>query len=305
MQTIPENITEFLYWFKERTEAFWNANTDVESDDFVCDDWIRGAKWIGMEETQIDEIEKKYAIRFTPDHREFLKILHTIDRKEVTRYTDFENGEEITEERPFFYNWFTDEQEIRSRLEWPYRTVLEDVKGMNGVWIKSWGKRPQSETEKEAIFTEWYKQAPTLLPLKSHRFMVSEPCQAGNPILSVWGSDIIVYGWDLRSYLLHELGDHLNMYEWVFDQEDQEWYTELPKEINDISAHNRQTAIEKHIPFWEEVILYWSSGWSSFGKRYPYPTDSSVQPIVPTYIPEEEVESEQTTIHQKRFTPFT
>ncbi|MDJ1500047.1 hypothetical protein [Xanthocytophaga agilis] len=48
---------------------------------------------------------KKYAIRFTPDYREFLKILHTIDRKEVTCDTgSSENGEEeITEEKPFFY----------------------------------------------------------------------------------------------------------------------------------------------------------------------------------------------------------
>ncbi|MDJ1500046.1 hypothetical protein QNI22_05295 [Cytophagaceae bacterium BD1B2-1] len=33
MHTMPENITELLHWFKERTESFWNADLNVNSDE--------------------------------------------------------------------------------------------------------------------------------------------------------------------------------------------------------------------------------------------------------------------------------
>ncbi len=40
--------------------------------------------------------------------------------------------------------------------------------------------------------------------LQSRRYLIAEPCRAGNPVLSVHQSDIIAYGRDLRDYLLHE-----------------------------------------------------------------------------------------------------
>jgi hypothetical protein len=33
------------------------------------------------------------------------------------------------------------------------------------------------------------------------------------------------------------------------------------------------------IPYWGEMILYWSSGWASIGRKYPYPSDGP-HPIV-------------------------
>lgn len=256
MIQIPENFTEFLHWVKERTEAFWSRDPESEEDDFQCPAWAHGAKWVGLQDAEIDEVEKKYAVTFTPDHREFLKVLHSVDRKEVIVYTDPDEEQAVEQiyERPFFYNWLTDEEEIRERLHWPYRTILEDVQRASAVWLQSWGQRPDSTEEREAIFAAWYGQAPRLLPLTSHRFLVSEPCQPGNPVLSVWGSDIIAYGWNLRSYLLQELNEELRLMELVFDEQDQISYTEVRKELRDIVGPECTAAVNKTIPYWEEMI---------------------------------------------------
>jgi hypothetical protein len=99
---IPEDYTEFLYWVKETTEAFWSENPETSEAEFVCEDWQYGAKWLGMTEAEINQTERKYNIKFTPEHREFLRILHSVDRKVIYKY-DEDDSEEIIE-RPYFYN---------------------------------------------------------------------------------------------------------------------------------------------------------------------------------------------------------
>jgi len=50
-------------------------------------------------------------------------------------------------------------------------------------------------------------EAPKLIPVYSHRFLPSEPLANGNPVLSVWQTDIIIYhGPDLESYFEREFG---------------------------------------------------------------------------------------------------
>ncbi|SFF08205.1 hypothetical protein SAMN05518672_115114 [Chitinophaga sp. CF118] len=167
-----------------------------------------------------------------PEHRAFLRILHTIDRKEVNEYE--EDGEIKSYKSSFFYNWLEDEEEIISRLDWSYRTVFADVSPSTSVWLKSWGSRPASVEEKEQIFADWYAKAPKLIPLRSHRFLVSQADLPDRPALSVYGSDTIVYGWDLRLYLLNEIADHLDLYMPVFDVENQCYYPEYTDELKEI-----------------------------------------------------------------------
>lgn len=274
---IPENFTEFLNWIKKETEKTWSGD--------FCKKWIQGAKWIGMTNNQINEVEKKYSIQFTPEHREFLEILHTIDRKEIIENKD-EWGDEITE-YPFFYNWLEDHEEIKEKLNWPYETILRDVVGRNGVWLKSWGKKPDSEEEKTKIFTDWYNHSPTLLPLTSHRFIISNSNLKYRPILSIWGSDIIIYGWSLKTYLLNELNYHLDIWTEEYDEEDQQSYSVLNEEAKKIHDDDYKFDSNKKIPYWEELILLWNTGWKSFGLEFPGQTDSPVYPIMKTYIPDD------------------
>ncbi|MDO6431524.1 hypothetical protein Q4E93_13045 [Flavitalea sp. BT771] len=296
MLRIPENYKDFFHWVKETTESFWSKGPLYSSDDFIPETWAYGAKWVPLTEDEINAIEQKYGVNFMPEHREFLKILHTIDRKEeIEQEPQFEGGKPTIEKRPFFYNWLEDESEIRSRLDWPYRTILQDVLGPNGIWLKSWGNRPASDEDKERIFTNWLNNAPRLVPLTSHRFLVSEPNLTDRPALSVYGSDIIVYGWDLRIYLLNELRSHLNLLEVIYDKEAQCNFIEFGKDLKTILASSFADASQKDIPYWKEMILIWSSGWSSFGLKSPFDNGETVQPIMKTYVPENGENS------QKRF----
>ena len=292
---IPENYIEFLHWVKERTESFRSKNPENSEDDFVCENWAYGAKWVGLTDTEIDSIEGEYGIIFSLDHRAFLKILHSIDRKEVVEYTETfaEDAEIKFDEMPFFYNWINDKEEIKEALNWPYRTIFEDVVGTNKVWLESWGKiRPNSDKEKESIFSEWFNLTPKVIPITGHRFVV---CNVqDNPVLSIYGSDIIVYGWNMRHYLLNELKEHLGLFELIYDKDDDEWYSEPIKEFQEINNFEYGKAKEKNIPIWEDMILYWSSGWSSYGKEYPNPNNETIRPIVKTFTPEEEDKSQKT-----------
>lgn len=276
---IPENFTEFLYWIKERTENLW-LSEDWRNHDFY------GAKWQPLTEQQIEKIEEKYNLKFIEEHKEFLKILHAIDKVQTVQYED-ENGEVFFETDILFYNWLKDEDEIKDRLYGLSDWLYSDVEGVNKVWLKSWGKRPSTYAKRSEIFDQWFSKIPKLIPILGHRFVVSGLNLQWNPIVSVWGSDIIVMGWDFRTYLLNELKINLDIQIEVFDEEDKMFYSELLPEVQNVFEENFKYDETKDIPYLKEMMLYWSSGWSSFGKSY-HPEDAKVHPIVKTYIAEEE-----------------
>lgn len=266
MKTIPENFTEFLFWIKKETETLWSQDPETS----YYEKWLHGAKWIGMTNSQIDDVEKKYSIQFTPEHKEFLRILHTIDRKEKIEDTD-DNDEIMIYEKPFFYNWLEDDEDIKIKLVWPYEEVLRDIfsKYNHPFWKKSWGKRPESNEEVIKLFTEIYKQSPQLLPLHSHRFLVSDSSLKYNPVLSIWGTDTIVYGWTLRTYLINELKLYLDIWTSVYDEEYQQYYSDINEEAKKIHEDEYKYDPSKTIPFWQEIILSYNTGWSSFGLESP------------------------------------
>ncbi|HEX7868905.1 MAG TPA: hypothetical protein VF455_02215, partial [Chryseobacterium sp.] len=245
-----------------------------------------GAKWQPLSEEQIDFIELKYYVRFTSEHREFLKILHAIDKKEIVEYE--EEGEIISEECTFFYNWLDDEEEIQHRFHGLSDWLFFDVEGSNKVWLKSWGIKPKSEEKRKEIFDEWFSKIPKLIPMLGHRFVVSDSNLKWKPILSMWGTDIIVMGWDFRTYLLNELKNHIDIHIQVFDDEDQMFYPELLPEVQEIFDQNFKYDETKDVPYLKEMMLYWSSGWSSFDMNY-HPENAKIRPIVKTYIAEEEI----------------
>jgi hypothetical protein len=48
---------------------------------------------------------------------------------------------------------------------------------------------------------------PRLVPVFSHRYLPAEPHLSGNPVLSVYQTDIIYYGSNLKRYIAHEFGN--------------------------------------------------------------------------------------------------
>jgi hypothetical protein len=251
-QTIPEDYIEFLHWLKQKTEARWGEKVEEGKEPH----WIQDAKWIGMTDDEIDSVEKRYSVRFMPEHRQFLKILHAIDRKEINESED--NGVICKSESPFYYNWLSDDEEIRDMLEWPHREILRDVLGANGLWLKSWGEKVESDEEKTKIFNDWFRKTPKLLPLTSDCFLVSDETLTDRPVLSVWGSDIMVYAWSLKHFLLHEFCDTLDLMNYTYDEEGELCHVEYGDELGEINEKEYELSMNKHIPFFKEIILYWS-----------------------------------------------
>ena len=74
----------------------------------------------------------------------------------------------------------------------------------NVFWPRGWPARPDSPAESRQIVAERLAEAPALIPICAHRGIPNEPLEAGNPVFSVWQTDIIIYGNDLADYLWHE-----------------------------------------------------------------------------------------------------
>jgi hypothetical protein len=101
--------------------------------------------------------------------------------------------------------------------------------------------KPNTAEERELRVQELVAAAPKLIPIFEHRFLLAEPCQVGNLVLSIMQSDIIVYGADLRDYFLIESGK-----------------TIAPDERDAIQAAKRRIpGVESYeaVPFWGELLI--------------------------------------------------
>ena len=88
-------------------------------------------------------------------------------------------------------------------LDWPLDSMLFDVEKAD-FWMPRWGERPDGMEERSEIVRRDYRDWPRLIPIFSHRYIAAEPCLPGNPVYSVYQTDIIIYGTGLADYLLAE-----------------------------------------------------------------------------------------------------
>ena len=81
--------------------------------------------------------------------------------------------------------------------------VLFDVEH-NAFWHPSLGSAPESAQDRTSIVRQAFQAWPKLAPVYKHRFLPIEPLRSGNPVLSIWQTDIIAYGENLIDYLYSE-----------------------------------------------------------------------------------------------------
>ncbi len=164
---LPGFDLEFLGWFRERTER-------------------AGARWLpGLPDAFIGAIEQQWAVRFPSDYRLFLRHLHAPVRPSR------------------FSNWLTGTDEIHAAFDALPDGICFDVEH-NDLWRPAWGERPVTPEARAAVVREQLRRAPRLIPIYGHRYLLAEPWQAGNPVLSIHQTDGIVYGANLRQYLFVE-----------------------------------------------------------------------------------------------------
>ncbi len=107
--------------------------------------------------------------------------------------------------------WQWRENPAEQLTEWNTKVVdgvLFDVEH-NGVWLSSWGARPDTVTDRQNTVKARIASAPPLLPIFGHRAIPLTSARGAetaesNPVLSIYGSDIVVYGTDLADWLHHE-----------------------------------------------------------------------------------------------------
>lgn len=137
----------------------------------------------GLSENEILQIEQEYQLRFPPDLRGLLQTALPVSDP--------------------FPDWRGPQRKVCERLDWPLEGLCFDIE-QNNHWRACWGERPTSLAAALEVARQQVANAPRLIPVYSHRYLVGEPCRAGNPVLSVYQTDIICYGYDLASYFQRE-----------------------------------------------------------------------------------------------------
>ena len=141
----------------------------------------------GLSEDELVAVESVHAFRFPVDLRSLLAEFLPIGR-------GFPDWRKPTSE------------EILESLSWPFEGIEFDIKN-NEFWWDKWGKKPTVESEALAIAKVEMGAAATLIPIYAHRYIAARPVDPGNPVFSVYQTDIIYYGSDLSAYLRCEFGD--------------------------------------------------------------------------------------------------
>jgi hypothetical protein len=139
---------------------------------------------VGLDDKEVTMIENRFDFHFPPDLCAFLQTGLPIGK----RFPDWRSPEE---------------SELQARLDWPRDGILFDVEH-DRFWLDEWGPRPESLDEAKRVACNFVAAAPRLIPIFAHRMMPDEPHEDGNPIFSVYQTDIIYYGLDLSDYLRHE-----------------------------------------------------------------------------------------------------
>ena len=276
IQHIPLHFDiEFLDWFRRRTESTWAALPQQTTYQDVlakyaqegiggCT-WQYGTHWLnGLNESEIMEIENRWNLVFPPDYRLFLERLHSVDRTQLcASYLRASEGSKINsptktlatmyvkehkqymelKESPSFMNWLTDDDTVKERLDWLWEGISFDAKH-TGLWPSSWGHKPAEYESMKAEVRSIMQGAPQLIPLFGHRYLLAEPCESGNPVFSVWQSDIVVFSASLRDLLLLDFADILGLNE---------------KEIQEIEHQAQvkiieQSSLYKTIRIWGELL---------------------------------------------------
>lgn len=140
----------------------------------------------GLTAPELEAVELEYGFRFPPDLRALLEHAVPVGER--------------------FPSWRSRESQlIREQLAWPADGICFDVEH-NGFWLPTWGPKPSSIEKAQTRAREAVRAAPALIPIFGHRYLPASPCEAGNPVFSIYQTDIICYGFDLPSYLFAEFG---------------------------------------------------------------------------------------------------
>jgi hypothetical protein len=142
----------------------------------------------GLTDDEFARVGRRFGFTFPPDLRAFLATGLPVSDS----WVDWRSASEAA---------------IRERLNWPLEGICFDIEN-NVFWLDEWGERPATLDEAFDIARRAVAEAPVLIPICSHRYIPADPSESGNPVFSVYQTDIIYYGADLLDYLQNEFSYH-------------------------------------------------------------------------------------------------
>lgn len=175
------------------------------------------------------DAERRFGFRFPPDLFEFL-----LQRR-------FARGPD----------WTKDDATIRELMAFPAEGIIVDVE-RNDFWASGWGPRPATLEKRLAVAEKLVKAAPTLIPLSGEHYMPATPSERGNPVFSVFLTDVNYAGANIDSFAKR---------------------LETPPR-----QRGRVTGTRKPIPFWSEL--------SDTRKAAPLKPAAPTQPALPAKAPD-------------------
>jgi hypothetical protein len=138
----------------------------------------------GLTDAEVGQVQERFGFRFPPDLRALLQYALPVS--------------------PECPNWRDESEEsLRWRLGWPRHGILSDVEH-DAFWVDEWGPRPADISAAIEVASQEIARAPVLIPVYSHRYIPDEPHLSGNPVFSVYHTDIIYYGANLAEYFANE-----------------------------------------------------------------------------------------------------
>jgi hypothetical protein len=224
----------FLEQVRHESERVW-------ADPYPGLGWQPETRWRGgLSDAEIAKVEKQFGLAFPPDYRLFLRTLHTTDPERV-QYVD--GRIQTILGRPF-HDWQGDRGAIEEAMAWPLDGLLWSVEA-DVSWTSRWGDRSGSREARAARVRHLAQSSPPLIPLMGHRYLVGHPLESGNPVLSIYGTDVVVCSPTFTTWLVDELASmvdpalrHLTTVEtkppppipfWQDVMDDEGWSREIPQ----------------------------------------------------------------------------
>ena len=136
----------------------------------------------GLTPVELAELERRHGFTFADDHRAFLAA-------------GLPHGDRFPDWRGYPEN----------QLGWPVEGVLFDVEH-NGFWYPDWGLRPERMADARSVAAQRLATVPRMVPVYGHRYLPAGPGSGGHPVLSIYQTDVVVYGRDLADYIGREFG---------------------------------------------------------------------------------------------------
>lgn len=152
----------------------------------------------GLTDAEFAQVEDEFGFEFAEDHRAFLA-----GGLPVSVPYDDPPGVFRSWPEPWLDWRDGDRGALRERLSWP-AVCVESYVEHQGFWRDDFGPRPEQPEEALAVARAALAGLPKLVPVYGHRFLPAGRGSYGHPVLSVYHTDTIFYGFDLADWVRQE-----------------------------------------------------------------------------------------------------